>query len=59
MQYSVFVAKPWRHQMETFPRYLALGKGNPPVAGGFSSQKPVTQSCDIFYTVRQNKRLSK
>ena len=29
------------------------------VTGGFPSQRPVTRSCDIFYELRLNKRLSK
>ena len=32
----------WRHQMETFFALLALCEGNPPVTGGFPSQKPVS-----------------
>ena len=38
----------WRHQMETFSALLALCEGNPPVTGGFPSQKPVTRSFDVF-----------
>ena len=34
--------------METFSALLALCKGNPPVTGGFSSQRPLTQNFDIF-----------
>ena len=34
----------WRHQMETFSASLALCEGNPPVTGGFPSQRPVTRS---------------
>ena len=49
----------WRHQMETFPALLALCEGNPPVTGGFSSQRPVTRSFDVFFALRLNKRLSK
>ena len=33
----------WRHQMETFSALLALCEGNPPVTGGFPSQRPVTE----------------
>ena len=48
----------WRcHQMETFPALLALCEGNPPVTDGFPSQRLVTQSFDVFYDVRLNKRL--
>ena len=49
----------WRHQMETFSALLALCEGNPPVTGGFPSQRPVTQSFDVFFGLRLNKRLSK
>ena len=33
--------------------------GLPPVTGGFPSQRPVTQSFDVFFDLRLNKRLSK
>ena len=36
---------------------LALCEGNPPVTGGFPSQKPVTRSFDVFFDLRPNKRL--
>ena len=50
----------WRHQLETFSALLALCEGNPPVTGGFLSQRPVTQhSFDIFFDVRLNKRSNK
>ena len=42
----------WRHQMETFSALLALcfvRDGNPPVTGGFPSQRPVTRSFDVFF----------
>ena len=45
--------------METFSALLALCEGNPPVTGGFPSQRPVTRSFDIFFDLRLNKRLSK
>ena len=45
--------------METFSVLLALCMGNPPVHGGFPSQRPVTRSFDIFFDLRLNKRLSK
>ena len=41
--------------METFSTLLALCEGNPPVTGGFPSQRPVTQSFDIFFDVRLKK----
>ena len=47
----------WRHEMETFCALLALCEGNPPVAGGFASQRPVTRSFDVVYDVHQDKRL--
>ena len=53
----------WRHQMETFPAfYWLFARGihpNPPVTGGFSSSRPVTQSFDVFFDLRLNKRLGK
>ena len=42
-----------------FLALLALCEGNPPVTGGFSSQRPVTQSFDVFFDLRLNKWLSK
>ena len=45
----------WRHQMETFSALLA----NPPVTGGFPSQRPVTRSFDVFVDLHLNKQLSK
>ena len=41
----------WRHQMETFSALLTLCAGN--------SQRPVTQSFDVFFDLRSNKRMSK
>ena len=49
----------WRHQMETFSALLVLCEGNPPVTGGFPSQRPVTQSFDVCFDLRLNERLSK
>ena len=49
----------WRHQMETFSPLLTLCEGNRSVTGGFPSQRPVTQSFDVFFDQRLNKRLSK
>ena len=38
----------WRHnQMETFSVLLSLCEGNPPVSGGFPSQRPAMQSIDV------------
>ena len=57
----IFFVKPswWRHQMETFSALLALCAGNSPVTGEFPSQRPVTQSFDVSFGLRLNKRLSK
>ena len=49
----------WRHQMETFSALLALCAENSPVAGEFPAQRPMTQSFDVFFDMRLNKRLSK
>ena len=49
----------WSHQMETFSVLLALCAGNSPVTGEFPAQRPVTRSCDVFFYLRLNKRLSK
>ena len=48
-----------RHQMGTFAALLALCEGNPPVTGGFPSQRPLTRSFDDVFDLRPNKRLSK
>ena len=48
-----------RHQMETFCALLALFEGNSPVTSEFPAQRAVTQSFDIFFDLRLNKRLSK
>ena len=49
----------WRHQMETFSTLLAICAGNSPVTDEFPSQRPVTQSFDVFFDLRLNKRSSK
>ena len=43
----------WRHQIETFSALLALCAGNSHVTGEFPSQRPVTQSFDVFFDLRQ------
>ena len=48
----------WRNQIETFPVLLAPCEGNPPVTGGFPSQRPVMRSFDVFFDPRLNTRLS-
>ena len=45
--------------METFSALLAICAGNSPVPGEFPAQRPVTQSFDVFFDLRLNKRLSK
>ena len=42
-----------------FSALLALCAGNSPVTREFPTQKPVTQSFDVFFDVCLNKRLSK
>ena len=49
----------WRHLMKTFPALLAPCEGNPPVTGGFPSQRPVTRSFGVFFDIRLNKWLGK
>ena len=49
----------WRNRMETFSALLALCAGNSSVTGEFPSQRPMTQSFDVFFDLRLNKRLSK
>ena len=44
--------------METFSESLVLCEGDPPITGGFPSQRPVTRSFDVFFDLRLNKRLS-
>ena len=45
----------WRHRMETFSVLLGLCA----VTGEFPAKRPVTQSFDVFFDLRLNKRLSK
>ena len=49
----------WCHQMEKFSALLALCAGNSPVTGEFPSQRPVTQSFDVFFDLRLKNRFSK
>ena len=44
--------------MKTFSSLLALCAGSSPDTGEFPSQRPVTQSFDIFFEMHLNKRLS-
>ena len=43
----------------TMTSSLALCERNPPVTGGFLSQRPLIRSLDVFLDLRLNKRLSK
>ena len=45
--------------MDTISGLLALCAGNSLVTGEFPSQRPVTQSFDVFFDLRVNKQLSK
>ena len=56
---DVIVWASWGHQQETFSALLALCEGNPPVTGGFPSQRPVTRSFDVFFDLRLDKQLSR
>ena len=47
----------WWHEMEIFSVLPALCEGNPPVTCGFPSQRPVTQSFDVFFDLCLSKRL--
>ena len=49
----------WRHQIWTFSVLLALCARNSLVTGEFSSQRPMTQSFDVFFVLHLNKRLCK
>ena len=48
-----------RHQMETFSASLLLLDGNSLVTDGFTPQRPVTRSFDVFFDLSLNKWLSK
>ena len=43
----------------SYSAWLALCAGNSPVTGEFPPQRSVTRSFDIFFELRQNKRLNK
>ena len=45
--------------METFSALLAICAENSPVTGEFPAQRPLTQSFDVLFDLRLNKRLSK
>ena len=42
--------------METFSALLAICAGNSPVPGEFPTQRPVTQSFDVFFDLLPNKQ---
>ena len=46
----------WSQQMEIFSALLALCECNPPVTGGFTSQRAVAGSYDVFFYLRLNKQ---
>ena len=46
-------------KIEKFSALLALCAGNSPVSGEFPAQRPVTQSFDVFFDLRLNKKLGK
>ena len=45
--------------MDSFSALLAFCAGNSPVTGELPAQRPVTQSFDVFFDLRLNKRLNK
>ena len=49
----------WRHQMETYSALLAICAGNSSVTGELPAQRPVTRSFNVFFDLRQIKRLNK
>ena len=49
----------WRHRMETFSALLNLCAGNSPFTAEVPSQRPMTQSFDVFFYLRLKKQLSK
>ena len=40
----------WRHRLETFSAFLALCEGNPPVTGGFPTQRPETRNWSFLWS---------
>ena len=59
MSFLQSCATSWRHQMETLAALLAFCAGNSPATGEFPTQRPVTQSLDVFFHLHLNKRLGK
>ena len=49
----------WRHQMETFFAPMSLFAGNPPVIGGFPSERDNNADLWSFFVVSLNKLLNK
>ena len=50
---------PYKHVDVIKWRLLALCEWNPPITGGFPSQRPVTRSFAVSFDLHMNKRLSK
>ena len=59
MEPSHYLIQNWRHQMETFSALLAICADNSPVTDEFPAQRPMTQSINVYFDLRLNKRLSK
>ena len=49
----------WRHEMETFSALLAICADNSQVTGVFPTQRPISQSSEVFLALCMNKRLNK
>ena len=45
----------WRHAMETLSVLPVLCEGNPPITGGFPSQRAVSADSYVFFDVSLNK----
>ena len=54
---SSHLATWWCHQMKIFSALLAFGEGNPQATSRFPSQRPLTQSFDVFFDMCLPKRL--
>ena len=51
------IASWWRRQIKTFSSLPDLCEGNPPITGGFPSQRPLTRSFEVCFYLRLKKRL--
>ena len=49
----------WWRNIQTLSALLAICAENSPVPGEFPARRPVTQSFDVFFDLRPNKRFSK